>query len=86
LPKDGEYSYRDYIFPGIFISFDIVLGRFSFVIHQGWHPQIPVSTYPSIYNRWALKYQFTKHFAFRVALKSNLGTAQFVEYGFGYTF
>jgi hypothetical protein len=86
MPPNEKHSQTDYMFPGIFVSYTVVFGRFSFVLQEGWHPKKPVSQYPKIYERWSANYQLSKHFAVRVALKESLGTAQFVEYGIGFVF
>ena len=86
MPAKDNFTKKDFIFPGIFVSAEIVFGKFSFVYNQGGHPKVPFSGYPKIYERWAVRYKLTKHTGIRIALKEHLGTAQFVEYGIGYSF
>ncbi len=73
-------------FTGIHLSYDLVFGSLSFTAQVGLHPSLPTSGYPILYQRFALKKRFRKHFLAGIGLKSYMGTAQFIEWRTGYYF
>ena len=73
-------------FSGINSSYDFVFGKMSFSVQGGFHPTVPTSGYPRVYQRFCLKQRISKHFVEGVALKSYLGKAQFIEWRAGYYF
>jgi len=71
-------------FSGIVGTYDLVFGNMSFSVQGGYHPSIPGDGYPRIYQRFSLKQRFGKHFVAGFALKSYMGTAQFIEWRVGF--
>jgi len=86
--KDGfeNSKTKDLFFTGLHLSADLIFGKFAFSLQPGWHFITPSKSYPNNFQRYALKFYASNKIIFSIGLKTNIGTAQFIECGIGYRF
>jgi len=82
-PKFKGLAKPDYKRFGVVIGHELFISKMSILTQFGYYIYDPYNVYPSIYQRFAMKYYFnTKLFA-TFALKTHYGTAETGEWGIG---
>lgn len=82
--KTPEYKDRYYV--GCHLSYDLVFGKTSFTIQTGAYVWQRAKSFQAIYNRFGIKYRFSRHWMANLTLKTFWAAADFAEWGIGYRF
>lgn len=72
--------------PGVYAGHNFVFSKLHLLIHMGCYLYAKDKSDGMIYSRFGLEYDFNKSFFAHLALKTHFAKADFVEWGFGYTF
>ncbi len=78
-PKKSEYLYS-----GVHLSYDIIFGKMSFTFQTGYYFYNKALFYQDYYQRYGLRYKFTKHLMANLLLKTYFAKADFIEYGIAF--
>ena len=74
---------KDYLYSGVYFSYDIIFGKISFTIHQGFYLTQKNIDY-KIYQRFGFRYNFNNNISANLSIVTYFANAQFVEWGIGY--
>lgn len=69
---------------GINISWEVIFGKVSFPIQAGVYALSKYKSNGIIYNRYGIRYHFSKHLFANVSLKTHYAKADYFEWGIGY--
>lgn len=84
LPKDLPISYdTDQV--GLTVGTELLISKVIVVAQYGYYLYKPQEFYSDWYQRYGLKYSFTKNFFAQISLKAHSHTADMVEFGGGIT-
>ncbi|MBT3208260.1 MAG: hypothetical protein HN704_12495 [Bacteroidetes bacterium] len=76
------YNFRG----GIHLRYKINFGKLSYYMQIGYYLYTKWQADRNIYNKFGLNYYFSKHYIANLGVKTHLGKADFIEWGFGYRF
>ncbi len=69
---------------GIHVGYGLVFGNMVFTVNTGYYLFLKHNTDGHVYSRFGLRYYFENNLVANLSLKTHLGVADFVEWGFGY--
>jgi hypothetical protein len=70
---------------GISIAYELHAGKITIPIQQGFYLINPLKKDGFVYQRIGIRYHFTHRFMAQCLIKAHIATADFIEFGFGYS-
>jgi len=84
--RNIDYSNADLLHMGIFVSYDVILGKITFSIQPGYYLFKKFEDNKPIYEKITFKYKFSKHFFYNISIIAYYANAQYAETGLGFYF
>jgi len=72
--------------PGVNVAYELLISRVSFLINFGVYLSGAENSEGDMYQRFSLRYRFSKNYFAQLVLGSNFGKAEYVGLGLGYRF
>jgi len=70
---------------GMTLAYELHIGKITIPIQQGFYLINPLKKDGFVYQRIGIRYHFTQRFLAQCLLKSHIATADYIEFGFGYS-
>ncbi len=86
IADEIDYTKKDLLHLGVFVSYDIILGKITFSIQPGVYLFKKFEDGKPIYEKISLKYKFSKHFFCNLSIIAYYANAQYANTGFGFYF
>ncbi len=77
-------SKKDYLYPGVHVSYNHIFGKTTFLLNFGAYLFNKPRTYQNIFFRFGLRRKMGKHILLNLSLKTYFAAADFAEIGVGY--
>lgn len=84
--SNEEYTSFELLKPGIGLSYELMMGKASFLFNFGYHPWGKDMRYGRWYQKLGFKLDIGNHLYAKIALNTHFGVADFIGYGFGLKF
>jgi len=72
--------------PGASVAYELIISRVSFLINFGFYLSGIERSEGDMYQRFSLRYRFSRNYFAQLALGTNFGKAEYVGLGLGYRF
>lgn len=79
-----DYSTKDYIFNGLFASYNVFLGNTTLFANIGIYLHTNIKPPQPIYPRLGVRQTFAKNFIANFSVKASFFRSEFLEFGLGY--
>ncbi len=82
--KPVDYSPKQYLFNGLFASYNVFLGHTTMFVNLGVYLSSGVTPPQPIYPRVGVRHQFSRHLVASFGVKASFVRSEFLEFGLGY--
>ncbi|WP_439185268.1 acyloxyacyl hydrolase [Carboxylicivirga taeanensis] len=80
------FSTRDYLFNGLFVSYNVFLGKTTLFANIGTYLHTNIAPPQPVYPRIGIRHYLSNHLIANFSVKASFFRSEFLEFGIGYSF